>query len=182
MIAKLHLDTRMPGRPDGEAHSVGRKSGTQHLSSDGAAQTQSVCHSAARATMPRMVSKVEARPSGAVGVNLTRLRVALWVGAAVWLLLLLAGFFAPGGWTWGMPGPVGHMENYVISLWLVALVLAPIIAALDRELQSGALLIYLLGIAAILVSTIRGEPPKLISDAPPWIAALLSGGLDRKSV
>jgi len=105
------------------------------------------------------------------------MRVALGVGAAVWLLLLLAGFFAPGGWTWGMPGPVGHMENYVISLWLVALVLAPIIAAVDRELQSGALLVYLLGIAAILVSTIRGEPPKLISDAPPWIAALLSGGL-----
>ncbi len=106
-----------------------------------------------------------------------RLRLALRIGALVWCLLLAAGFFAPGGWTWGMPGPVGHMENYVISLWLVALVLAPLIAARDPERQSGALLIYLLGIAAMLVSTIRGEQPKLISDAPPWIAAALTLGL-----
>jgi hypothetical protein len=106
-----------------------------------------------------------------------RLRLALRIGAVVWFLLLAAGFFAPGGWTWGLPGPVGHMENYVISLWLVALVLAPLIAARDPERQSGALLVYALGIAAILVSTVRGEPPKLISDAPPWIAAALTLGL-----
>src|SRR6266496_938787 len=30
-----------------------------------------------------------------------RLRIALVVGAAIWLLLLLVGFFAPGGWRWG---------------------------------------------------------------------------------
>ena len=106
-----------------------------------------------------------------------RLRVALGVGAALWLVLLLVGFFAPGGWTWGLPGPIGHMENYVISLWLVSLVLAPLIAARDVERNSGALLVYVLGILAILVSTIRGEPPKLISDAPPWVAAALSIGL-----
>jgi hypothetical protein len=106
-----------------------------------------------------------------------RVRVALGVGAVVWLALLLAGFFAPGGWTWGMPGPVGHMENYVISLWFVSLVLAPLIASRDPERNSGALLVYVLGILAILVSTIRGEPPKLISDAPPWVAAMLSIGL-----
>jgi hypothetical protein len=106
-----------------------------------------------------------------------RLRVALGVGAAVWLLLLIAGFFAPGGWTWGMPGPVGHMENYVISLWFVSLVLAPILAARDAERQPGVVLIYMCGILAILVSTLRGEPPKVISDAPPWSAAVLSVGL-----
>ena len=32
-------------------------------------------------------------------------------------------------------------------------------------------------VLAILVSTIRGEPPKLISDAPPWLAAVVSVGL-----
>jgi hypothetical protein len=124
-----------------------------------------------------MASKVEARVGGAVGVNLARLRIALWIGAALWLFLLLAGFFAPGGWTWGNAGPVGHMENYVISLWLVALVLAPLFAARDPERNAGALVVYLLGIAAILVSTIRGEPPKLIADAPPWAVAILSVGL-----
>jgi hypothetical protein len=41
-----------------------------------------------------------------------RLAVALVVGATIWLVLLVAGFFAPGGWTWGMAGPVGHIENY----------------------------------------------------------------------
>ena len=65
----------------------------------------------------------------------------------------------------------------MISLWLVALVLAPLIAARDPQRQSGALLVYVLGIVAILVSTIRGEQPKLISDAPPWIAAALTLGL-----
>jgi hypothetical protein len=76
-----------------------------------------------------------------------------------------------------MPGPIGHIENYVISLWFVSLVLAPAIAASDPEARSGARLVYVLAILAILVSTIRGEPPKLISDAPPWLAAVLSIGL-----
>jgi hypothetical protein len=124
-----------------------------------------------------MVSKVEVGARAERAADPARLRVGLWIGAAIWLFLLLAGFFAPGGWTWGTPGPIGHMQNYVISLWFVALVLAPLLAARNPERQAGALLIYLLGIAAILVSTIRGEPPKLISDAPPWAAAIVSVGL-----
>src|SRR5262245_8667516 len=31
-----------------------------------------------------------------------RLRLALRIGAVIWLVLLLVGFFAPGGWVWGM--------------------------------------------------------------------------------
>jgi hypothetical protein len=106
-----------------------------------------------------------------------RLRVALWVGAALWLLLLVAGFFAPGGWTWGLPGPIGHMENYVISLWLATLVLAPLLAA--REPSSGlmAMRVYALGVLAIVISTIRGEEPKLLADGPPLVAAAISLGL-----
>lgn len=106
-----------------------------------------------------------------------RVRRALWIGAALWLLLLLAGFFAPGGWTWGIPGPVGHMENYVISLWLATLVLAPVLAARDPSGGLPATRIYVLGILAIVISTIRGETPKLIADGPPLIAALISLGL-----
>ena len=106
-----------------------------------------------------------------------RLTWALRIGAVIWLFLLLAGFFAPGGWSWGMAGPVGHIENYMISLWLVALVLAPLIASRDPLRSTGVIQVYLLGIAAILLSTIRGEPPKLLADAPPWIAALISVGL-----
>jgi hypothetical protein len=127
--------------------------------------------------MVSKVERVEARAGGAAGPNLARLRAGLAIGAGIWLLLLVAGFFAPGGWTWGNPGPAGHMQNYVISLWFVTLVLAPVVAARDPERNAGALLVYLLGIAAILVSTVRGEPPKLIADAPPWAAAILSVGL-----
>ena len=106
-----------------------------------------------------------------------RVRVALWVGASVWLVLLVAGFFAPGGWTWGMPGPVGHMENYVISLWLATLVLAPLLAARAPAGGVPAMRVYVLGVLAIVISTIRGEVPKLIADGPPLIAAVISLGL-----
>ena len=57
-----------------------------------------------------------------------RLKLALRIGAGIWLALLVVGFFAPGSWKWGMAGPIGHMQNYMISLWFVALVAAPFIA------------------------------------------------------
>lgn len=69
------------------------------------------------------------------------------------------------------------MKNYVISLWIVVLVLAPLLAAGDPERYAGAIHVYVLGILAILISTIRGEMPKLISDAPPWAAAAVALGL-----
>lgn len=108
-----------------------------------------------------------------------RLRLALRIGAAIWLVLLMVGFFAPGGWTWGMAGPIGHMENYVISLWLVALVLAPFIASRAPLEQTAAIQIYLLGLLAIALSTFRGNPPefKVIADVPPLLAVALSIGL-----
>jgi hypothetical protein len=106
-----------------------------------------------------------------------RLSTALVVGAVVWLALLAAGFVAPGGWTWGLAGPIGHMENYVISLWAVTLVLAPLIAARDPLPRQAATQVYLLGILAIVVSTFRGETPKLIADAPPLVAAAVTLGL-----
>jgi hypothetical protein len=107
----------------------------------------------------------------------SRLRVALGVGAGLWFVLVAAGFFAPGGWTWGVPGPIGHMQNYVISLWIVSLVLAPLLAARDPERNTAAIQVYGLGMLAILVSTIRGETPKLIADAPPWAVAAIAFGL-----
>jgi hypothetical protein len=99
------------------------------------------------------------------------LRLALQVGAVVWLLLLIVGFFAPGGWTWGMAGPIGHMENYMISLWLIGLVLAPLLASLDPLARTSAVQIYLLAVLAIVVSTVRGEELKLIADGPPLVVA-----------
>lgn len=99
------------------------------------------------------------------------LRLSLRAGAMIWLLLLLVGFFAPGGWTWGMAGPIGHMENYMISLWLVGLVLAPLLASADPLRRTSAIQIYLLAVLAIVVSTWRGEPLKWIADAPPLVVA-----------
>jgi hypothetical protein len=104
------------------------------------------------------------------------LRVALRGGAVVWLLLLVAGFFAPGGWTWGLAGPVGHVYNYVISLWVVGLVLAPVLASFDPVRRTSAVQIYLLAVLALVVSTFRGEPMKLIADGPPLVTAALCIG------
>lgn len=104
-------------------------------------------------------------------------RAALLVGAAIWLSLLVVGFFAPGSWVWGLPGPIGHMENFMISLWLVGLVLAPVIASRDPLARTSAIQVYVLAVLGICVSGIRGEPPKLISDAPPLVAAAISIGL-----
>jgi len=106
-----------------------------------------------------------------------RLRIALFVGASSWAFLLVVGFFAPGGWVWGMPGPVGHIENYMISLWLVGLVLAPLLASRDPLGRTSAIQVYLLAVLAIILSTIRGEDLKLIADAPPIAAALIAIGL-----
>ena len=106
-----------------------------------------------------------------------RLSVALTVGAGVWLVLLVAGFFAPGGWTWGMAGPVGHIENYMIVLWFVALVVAPLLAARAPLQRTASIQVYLLGVLGVVLSTFRAETPRLIADAPPLIAAALAIGL-----
>jgi hypothetical protein len=100
----------------------------------------------------------------------------LRAGAAVWLFLLVVGFFAPGGWTWGMAGPVGHIYNYTISLWLVGLVCAPLLASADPLGRTSTIEVYLLAIVAIVASTFRGEPLKMIADGPPLIAAVLTFG------
>jgi hypothetical protein len=110
-------------------------------------------------------SAVAASPSA------SGLRLALWIGAAIWLALLLVGFFAPGGWVWGMAGPIGHIENYMISLWLVGLVLAPLLAGVDPLGRTTAIQIYILAIVAIVASTARGEQLKLIADGPPLVVA-----------
>ena len=106
-----------------------------------------------------------------------RLRIALLAGAAVWLILLAAGFVAPGGWRWGVAGPVGHVWNYVISLWLVVLVLAPILAARAPLERTAAIQLFLLGILGIAVSTVRAEALGWLTDGVPLGACALTAGL-----
>jgi hypothetical protein len=98
------------------------------------------------------------------------------MGAAVWLALLIVGFYVPGGWVWGMAGPIGHIENYMISLWLVGLVLAPLLASHDPLYRTSVVQLYLLALLAIVVSTFRGEALKWIADGPPLAAAAISFG------
>ena len=106
-----------------------------------------------------------------------RLRAALWIGAALWLALLAAGFTAPGGWTWGMAGSIGHIENFMIALWLVALVLAPLLASRDPLRSTTAIQVYLLAILGIVLSSIRGEALTPLADAPQAVLAALTIGL-----
>jgi hypothetical protein len=114
---------------------------------------------------------------GASTKSVGRLRIALVVGAAIWLLLLVVGFFAPGGWRWGLTGPVGHIENYMICFWLAALVLAPLLAGRDPLPRRSTIQVYLLGLLGIVVSTFRGEPPTLLTDGLPIAAAAITAGL-----
>src|SRR5260370_23121335 len=100
-------------------------------------------------------AKAEARTTAATQAR--HLAVMLVVGAAIWLVLLVAGFFAPGGWTWGMAGPVGHIENYMISLWLVILVAAPLLAARAPLQRTAVIQVYLLGVLGVVMSTPRTQ-------------------------
>lgn len=106
-----------------------------------------------------------------------RLRAALLVGAALWLVLLVVGFIAPGGRTWGMPGPIGHIENFMIGLWVVTLVVAPLLATRDPLSHRGVIQVYLLGLLAVAASGMRREELELAGDALPIGAVLVSAGL-----
>ena len=75
--------------------------------------------------------------------GLGRLRLALGLGAAVWLFLLVAGFVLPGGWVWAETGVNGHMDRFMIALWLVTLVIAPLIAYRNPISHRGAMDVYL---------------------------------------
>ncbi len=103
------------------------------------------------------------------------LRFSLRIGALIWLSLLIVGFFAPGGWMWGMAGPIGHIENFMISLWFVALVLAPLLGSRDPLALRGLIQVFLLGLLAIALSSIRREELDLAGDALPIGAVLLLG-------
>jgi hypothetical protein len=106
--------------------------------------------------------------------NTSPLRLALWFGAAVWLLLLVVGFFAPGGWTWGMPGPIGHQQKFMIALWFVGLVAAPILAARDPLGRTPAVQLYLLSNLAILVATLRFDEFSWLSQGTLYVACALT--------
>lgn len=110
-------------------------------------------------------------------ITTKRVEVALAAGAGLWFALLITGFLAPGGWHWGWPGSIGHMINYMISLWFVTLVLAPLLAMRAPLRNTAVIHIYFLGLLAIILSTIRGERPGLADDALPILAALLSAGI-----
>jgi len=103
-----------------------------------------------------------------------RLERALGGGAGLWLVLLVIGFLAPGGWHWGWPGAIGHMINYMISLWIVTLVLAPLIAMRDPLRNTATIQVYFFGLLAIVLSAIRGERLELLSDAPPIMVTMVS--------
>jgi hypothetical protein len=75
-----------------------------------------------------------------------------------------------------MAGPIGHIENFMISLWLVTLVLAPLLASQDPLHRTGVIQVYLLGLVAIASSSVSSGPPRLLDDGLPIVAAALSAG------
>jgi len=107
----------------------------------------------------------------------TRLEIALGGGAGLWLALLMIGFVAPGGWHWGWQGSIGHMINYMIALWFVTLVAAPLLAMRDPLHSTAVIQLYFLGMVGVVLSSIRSEHPEFLSDGVPLIVVLLSIGV-----
>ncbi len=105
------------------------------------------------------------------------LEIALGFGAGLWLALLVIGFIAPGGWHWGWQGSIGHMINYMIALWFVTLVAAPLLAMRDPLHSTAVIQLYFLGMVGVVLSSIRSEHPEFLSDGVPLIAVLLSIGV-----
>ncbi len=106
-----------------------------------------------------------------------QLRIALSFGAFMWLFLLIIGFVTPGGWHWGWQGSIGHMINYMIALWFVTLVAAPLLAMRDPLHSTAVFQLYFLGMVGVVLSSIRSEHPEFLSDGVPLIAVLLSIGV-----
>jgi len=65
----------------------------------------------------------------------------------------------------------------MISLWFVALVLAPLLGSRDPLALRGLIQVFLLGLLAIALSSIRREELDLAGDAVPIGAALISAAL-----
>jgi hypothetical protein len=110
-----------------------------------------------------------------------RLRIGLGLGAMIWLGLLVGGFVAPDGWTSLLTKPGGIALYYMTSLWLVTLVASPLLACRDPLGQRGAMEVYVLGVLAVLASTLlaplQAELPAPVRGGVPVAAALTTGFL-----
>jgi hypothetical protein len=108
-----------------------------------------------------------------------RLRLALGLGAAIWCLTLVSGFVVVNGWASLMPGPISIASSYVVALWLVTLVLAPLLAFRNPVRHRAALDVYLLGVLAVLGTTfiarLEGDLPMFLGGGVPIAAALTAG-------
>jgi hypothetical protein len=110
---------------------------------------------------------------------LGRLRLALGLGSAIWCFILVSGFVVADSWTSLMPRPINVTGLYMVALWLVALVLAPLLACRDPVRHRAALDVYMLGVLAILGATFLGrlqaELPVFLGGGVPIAAALAAG-------
>lgn len=110
---------------------------------------------------------------------LGRLRVALGVGAAAWLLLLAAGLLLPGGWIRTLSPRASLPELGLVVFWIVVLVLAPLLALRDPLRRRSALNVYLIGVLGLMTGTFAsrlwGEIPIDLSGGVPAAASLSAG-------
>jgi hypothetical protein len=99
--------------------------------------------------------------------------LTLWVGAAVWLTLLIVGLLVPAGWKWDLPGLYGHINRFMISLWAVGLVAAPLLAWRAGTGGRAAAQVYLLANLAVILSSVQG-PLDPRNEGVPIAVALLN--------
>ena len=102
-----------------------------------------------------------------------RARLALWLSAAIWLLVLITGFLVPAGWRWGLPGLYGHINNFMITLWLVAMVAAPLLASRGVRAGRSAAQVFLLADLAVIAASLP-RPITFLNEGLPILLALLT--------
>ena len=103
-----------------------------------------------------------------------RAALALRVGALIWLLTLATGFLVPAGWRWGLPGLYGHINNFMITLWLVGLIAAPLLASRGAHSGRSAAQVYLLANLAVIVASLPREFTLLHEGLPIALGLLCS--------
>jgi hypothetical protein len=106
--------------------------------------------------------------------------LALGLGAAIWCFTLVSGFVVVNGWASLIPGPISIASSYVVALWLVTLVLAPLLAFRNPVCHRAALDVYvpawvLAVLGTTFIARLEGDLLVFLGGGVPIAAALTAG-------
>lgn len=108
-----------------------------------------------------------------------RLRLALGVGAGVWLFLIVASLTTAAEWVPALADSLRAPQSYIVAGWLAALVVSPLIACGDpfryRPMCNVYLAAMLLVIVGLFALKMQGTVPSILDRSIPIATTLASG-------